>query len=372
MSPRTAILSPNRDAYSETFIRAHIEHLPDVALVLTDGFLPRRRQDGSLLLPTDTLARLLRRVKGATVEGALRQALAHALRKAGAEVVLAEYGPTGMAALDTCKALGIPLVVHFHGVDAFHCKLLEEHGNYARLAREAAAVVVVSREMETHLLELGFPRERLHYNVYGVDVERFTPAAPDQAPPHFFGVGRFSDKKAPHLTLLAFARALEREPTMRLTIAGRGDLLEACRQLAGALGITHAVELPGVLAPEQVSEAMQRSRAFVQHSVITSDGDREGTPLAVLEAMSCGLPVIATRHAGIADVVAEDVNGLLGDERDLDAMAGHLVRLARDPAAAAAMGRAGRERALRDHDVRDRVGRLAAILERAVSERTRG
>ena len=95
---------------------------------------------------------------------------------------------------------------------------------------EAAAVVVVSREMETHLLELGFPRERLHYNVYGVDVERFTPAAPDQAPPHFFGVGRFSDKKAPHLTLLAFARALGADARPAATPGAlRSALAEAMR-----------------------------------------------------------------------------------------------------------------------------------------------
>ena len=85
--------------------------------------------------------------------------------------------------------------------------------------------------------------------------------------------------------------------------------------------------LCGVRTPEEVAGLMRSSRAFVQHSVVTANGDSEGTPLAVLEAMASGLPVVATRHAGIADVVAHGERGLLSAEGDVETMAAHLLRL---------------------------------------------
>ena len=359
---RLCIVSPNRNAYSETFIAAHLERLPGVALVLTDGHLPRRDADGALLLPPTLARRVASRLLGTTPEVLLERRIARLLKRHRIEVVLAEYGPTGEAMLDPCRRAGVPLVVHFHGVDAFHVKLLKDHAGYRRILKEAAAVVVVSREMERQLLSLGAERGRLHYTCYGIDVERFRAGRPDQAPPHFIAVGRFVDKKAPHLTVLAFHQAWRKEPAMRLTMAGSGPLWDSTRQLVAALGLEGVVELPGVLTPHQVAGRMGASRAFVQHSVVSADNDHEGTPLSVLEAMASGLPVVATRHAGIPDVVEHGVSGLLSAERDLDAMADHLLRLAADPVRALGMGPAGRSGAERNHRVEDSVARLTAIL----------
>lgn len=359
---RLCIVSPNRTAYSETFIAAHLQRLPGLALVLTDGHLPRRDADGALLLPPTLARRVASRLMRTPPEALLERRIARLLKRHRIQVVLAEYGPTGEALLEPCRRAGVPLVVHFHGVDAFHVKLLMDHGNYRRILKEAAAVVVVSREMERQLLDLGADRARLHYNCYGIDVERFRPGRPDQAPPHFIAVGRFVDKKAPHLTLLAFHQAWRRDPAMRLTMVGHGPLWDSTRQLVAALGLEDVVRLPGVLTPDQVAAHMAGSRAFVQHSVVSADNDHEGTPLSVLEAMACALPVVATRHAGIPDVVEHEGSGLLSAERDLDAMADHLQRLAADPALALRLGKAGRSSAERHHRVEDSLARLAAIL----------
>lgn len=361
---RIAIISPNRNAWSETFIAAHIERLPGVGLVLTDGHLPQRDAQGAPLLPQGLATRLMRRFTGTTVHEALRARVKQAIVRSGVDVVLAEYGPTGEAMLPICREAGIPLVVHFHGIDAFHHKLLHENGAYKGIIGGAAALVVVSREMEQQLLALGAARERLHYNCYGVDVLRFTTAAPQHAPPTFLAVGRFVDKKAPHLTLLAFERALRHEPAIRLVMAGQGPLWESVRQMALALGIADRVELPGVLSHERVAERMQSVRAFVQHSVITSDNDHEGTPLSVLEAMASAIPVVATRHAGIPDVVEHGVHGLLCAERDVETMAAHMLQLAREPGTAQRMGLAARERVMRHHDQAHSLEALAGILRK--------
>lgn len=364
---RIAIVSPNRNAWSETFIANHIAHLPGVSLVLTDGHLPRRDIDGHPIVHPTLLKRVLQRVKGQTPDDVLRATIGRLLKRERIDVVLAEYGPTGTAMIDVCAQAGIPLVTHFHGIDAFHTRLLKENDNYAALFRAAKAIVVVSREMEQQLLSLGCPRGKLHYNCYGIEVDRFTPADVSRSPKHFLAVGRFVDKKAPQLTLTAFAEAHKRDPELRLTMAGDGPLWESTRSLAQALGVAEAVEFPGVITQDQVAERMRHVRAFVQHSVVTRDNDHEGTPLSILEAMASGLPVIATRHAGIPDVVEHDVNGLLCAEGDVQAMAEHLVRLAGDAAMATRLGKAGRARVLDSYQLNTRLKGLHSILRRVVN-----
>lgn len=359
------IVSPNRNAYSETFIRAHIEHLPHVASVLTDGALPTRTANGSPLLNSGLPARILRKLTRTSLDQARRQAVEAHIRQHRITCVLAEYGTAGAAMAPICARLGIPLVAHFHGIDAFHNGLLQQHGNYAELFATASALVVVSREMEEQLLRLGAPRHKLFYNGYGIDVERFSPVDPALAKKEFTAVGRFVDKKAPHLTLLAFHRAWQQDPDMRLNFAGIGPLHGSTVQLAQALGLGQAVTFTGALSHTEVAELMGRTRAFVQHSVISVENDHEGTPLSILEAMARALPVIATRHGGIVDVVEHEASGLLCSELDIDTMARHMLALAGDPERARTLGRAGHATVHRNHTRAQSITGLQAILEKA-------
>lgn len=363
--PRLCIVSPNRNAWSETFIANHIAHLPGVELTLTDGHLPKRDIEGEPLLAPTLLKRVVQRMRKADPQEILRGTLVRLLKKHRIDVVLTEYGPTGEAMLDVCQRAGVPLVVHFHGIDAFHTRLLNENRNYERIFKSAAAIVVVSREMEQQLLSLGCPRAKLHYNCYGIEVDRFTASDPANSPKHFLAVGRFVDKKAPHLTLQAFHKAWLRDPELRLTMAGDGPLWESTKQLAQAEGLGDAVDFPGVITSDQVADRMRKVRAFVQHSVVTADNDHEGTPLSILEAMASGLPVIATRHAGIPDVIDHEVEGLLCDERDIEAMNANITALAADPALAAQLGTAARLRAEREHRLEDSLKSLAEIIRYA-------
>lgn len=375
MPPRIAIATPNRNAYSETFIAAHLERLKEVVLVLSDGSLPYMANGIPLLAPGGFRGRLqnmvgmgIRRKSGAEM---VRERIEEALRKHRVDVLLAEYGPTGEALVDSARAAGVPLVVHFHGYDAHKHEVVERMRGYKQLFSNSTVLVVVSRAMEHQLLALGAPREKLHRIVYGVDVVRFTPGNPADAPPTFIAVGRFTDKKAPQLTLLAFRKAWQQRPGARLVMVGTGELLESVRQLVLAWGMEAAVELPGVLKPGEVAMRMQGARAFVQHSVTTAANDMEGTPLAVLEAMACALPVIATQHAGIPDVVAHGVSGLLCPERDVEAMARNMMQVMDQPLMAAAMGQAGRAHVLAHHRVEDTVAALQGLLEQ-VAQGSRG
>ncbi len=285
------------------------------------------------------------------------------LKRKKIEIVLAEYGRTGEAVLSICQRMDLPLVVHFHGVDAHHDAVLAKYDNYRRIIGGASAFIVVSRVMEQQLLALGAPREKVFYNCYGVDVDTFKLGQVAASPPHLLAVGRFVEKKAPLVTLLAFSKVLQVRSDARLTMVGKGPLWEAAHQLVRALGLSGQVELPGVHTSEEIAALLRGSRAFVQHSVVTEENDHEGTPLAVLEAMASGIPVIATRHAGIADVVAHDERGLLCEEFDAEGMAKNMLAVLNDVELAGRMGAAGRTYVMQHHRVQDQVGSLQAILE---------
>ena len=167
-----------------------------------------------------------------------------------------------------------------------------------------------------------------------------------EAPPHFLAVGRFVGKKAPHLTISAFGEMYLVEPAATLTMVGDGPLLEQARAHATSLGLQDAISFPGVLTPEEIVALMGNARAFVQHSVTAPDGDREGSPVALLEAQMAGLPVVSTRHSGIPEIVADGETGILVEERDAAGMGRAMARLAREPMLAGTLGKAGRERAL--------------------------
>jgi len=372
------VVSPTRNAYSETFIRAHIEHLPATVLPLYGGSIAQLRDEhGDPLVPPFTIWRharwsIARRTTHASWDDFQAAPFRECLRANQVSAVLAEYGTMGVAVMDVCAELGVPLIVHFHGFDAYRRDVLSGVGQrYPELFGSAAAIIAVSRDMEQHLIDLGAPPDKVHYNPYGVDVSRFGGAAPAEAPPTFVAVGRFVDKKAPFFTLLAFSKVLDSVPEARLVMIGEGPLWEASRQLARALGISSAVDSRGICPHAEVAASMQQARAFVQHSVVTSYGDSEGTPVAVLEASAAGLPVVATRHAGIPDVVLDGETGLLVDEGDVEGMAAQMIRLARDPELAARLGNAGRERVCAEFSMEKSIAGLWSIIEGAIHNAAR-
>ena len=351
---------------SETFIRTQAAHLPATVTVV-EGRTPTE-VEGVPTLARRGVEKFMRFAQGSNWDTTVGASYTRVLRRTRPDAVLAQYGTTAVRLLDACRDTGVPLVVHFHGYDASRHDLLRDlRADYERLFREAAGIVVVSRAMEQRLAALGADPARLHYSPCGVDCTRFAASDPAAAPPVFVAVGRFVEKKGPYLTLAAFAEAHRQHPEARLRMIGDGALLGVCRDLAGALGVADAVAFLGAQPHEVVQQEMSGARAFVQHSVEAADGDCEGTPVAVLEAGASALPVVATRHAGIPDVVVEGETGLLVDERDVAGMARHMLRLIENPALAARLGQAGRARVLEHYCLERNMERLWHAIQASVN-----
>ncbi len=380
------IIHLNKFAFSETFIHNHITHLPGKKYVIYGSeqlCVQHGKRDKALVpLPVRLLVRHCEALRDklrsppenkkspARLDAASACLLSRFLRRNRVDAVLAEYGMTGARVMNSCRSAGVPLVVHFHGGDAHSNHVLNTYRDHYRvLFRQAAAIVVVSRAMEQQIADMGAPADAIHYSPYGVDTGQFTVTRPDMNPPVFIAVGRFVDKKAPHLVLLAFQQALKSCPDIRLVMVGEGHLREACRQMVCAFGLQGSVELSGAKSSAEISQLLKSARAFVQHSVSTSWSDSEGTPVSLLEAGATGLPVISTRHAGIPEIVIHGKTGYMVDEFDVTAMAEHIVHLANSPSAARALGENARQHIERQYSLTDSIQRLYSIIDRASQSR---
>jgi colanic acid/amylovoran biosynthesis glycosyltransferase len=380
---KACIVSRSQPGYSETFIRTHFNRLPVETCGLWGGPLLVMDETGGIATlmgfrwVSRALSALIRLDEGCLVQQFWKRmpgkwhdrALARYLKRMKTDVVLAEYGTNGVSILNACLLANIPLVVHFHGIDASSHEVLENYKkDYRKMFQECAGIIAVSKAMQEKLISLGAPEEKITLIHYGIDVQSFSEAKPGEAPPEFLAVGRFVPKKAPHLTILAFQKVLKACPEAKLTMVGDGALLDACRILVDALGMNEAVTLAGVLPPEKVQQLMRNSRAFVQHSVVAPSGDSEGTPVAVMEASMSGLPVVSTRHAGIPDVVEHERTGFLVEEKDIEGMAHYMIRLAKEPSLAGRLGKAAREKAVKEFSVEKSIGKLHQVLENAVQK----
>ena len=351
MTYRLAIFSPNRNKYSETFIHRQIEGLSGEKYLFYEGYLPHM-----LAHPPDQLGVSLlagwkppwwkrKRDFQALREQALESRLVKTLKQHKIQIALAQYGPTGVAVLNACRAAGIPLIVHFHGYDAYRDDTLGSYGKrYPELFEKATALVAVSKDMEAQLRRLGAEKEQVHRIPYGIDPQFFRPGTqPKTGPPHFLAVGRLVPKKGPLNTLKAFSLALKSLPDARLTLVGEGELLPEAKKWVAERGLTGKVRFPGKQPPTEIRTLMQEAHIFVQHSMLTPDNDSEGLPLSILEAAACGLPVVATHHAGIPEAVIEGETGFLVASGDIEGMARKMIQLGTDPELASQFGKAGRK-----------------------------
>ncbi|MGE0257727.1 MAG: glycosyltransferase [Alphaproteobacteria bacterium] len=281
-------------------------------------------------------------------------------------LVHAHFGRGGALALPIARALRVPLVVTFHGGDATK----ESHyrrrwpptvfqRRLARLQREAALFICVSEYIRDSLLRRGFPAEKLLVHRYGVEPgpENSGGEPEGEGAPILFA-GRFVEKKGAAVLLDAL-RLLDPAIRPPAILAGEGPMGDELKRLAAPLG---NVEFAGWLANAALRRRMRGALAVCVPSVAAADGDAEGLPNVVLEAMAEGVPVVASRHAGIPEAVAHEETGLLVPPGDPEALAAALRRLIGDPGLRRSMGRRAREVAAKRFGAAAQSRRLEAIL----------
>ena len=299
--------------------------------------------------------------------------IARELDRVAPRAIHAHFGLNGVLALPFARARGIPLAVTFHGHDV--PGLLPERAfslRYARYRRHARALfdyasilLCASSELAELLVQrIGAPEHKIAVHRLGVDLDGYPEQARDPEPLRVLMVGRLVEKQGMRYGLAAFAQLHAQRPDARLEIIGDGPLRATLEQEARALGIADAVAFRGGLPAAEVKRAMLEAGVLLAPSVVARDGDRESGMLVAKEAGAARLPIVASRHGGIPEIVEHGVTGFLVAERDARALGGHLLDLARDPALRTAMGRAARLKIEREYDSRVRNAVLEAELLR--------
>jgi colanic acid/amylovoran biosynthesis glycosyltransferase len=274
-------------------------------------------------------------------------------------VWLAHYGRWGRFAC-ALRELGLiqgPIATVFHGKDMSSYLQKRSPDTYASLFTRGDLFLPISEFWRDKLIGMGAPAERTLVHRMGVDTTRFveTPRALKAGEPvRFIGVGRMVEKKGFDDALAAFAkmRSQPGAPPATLTLIGDGPLRQELEAQAAQLGLGDAVRFTGLLPHAKVEEMLRAAHVFVLPSRTSKNGDMEGIPVALMEAMAQGLPVLATRHSGTPELVEHEVSGLLCTEGDRDALAGNMSIFARAPERWAAMGATGAAKVRAEFDLK--------------------
>ena len=373
--PKLLVFAPTRRAASETFIRANLGGLPfqTYAYFGDERSLsnPLQLLYGISILVSKGLTRI-GWLRFSSLPGSLVALLLVKYHKPN--LLLAEFGFHAIRVMNVASWSGVPLVVHFRGSDASsESKFLRLKNKYRILMRLASAFIVKSIPMANTLKELGAPTEWILISPSGANSTYFYGSAPAAASPLLLAVGRFVAKKGPLFTLAAFKKLLQRLPKYlssqcQLVMVGDGPLMLDAKEMVARSDIADQVIFTGVLTPCEVAALMRKARMFVQHSNVAADGDSEGSPVAIMEAQLSGLPVVATFHAGIPEVVLQDITGFLVDEGDINGMANAMAKLILDSELAAKMGSLGHDRIIHNFTLDHHLSALSALLHRVINK----
>lgn len=362
------IARSNFFSYSETFIDQQIRQLAPFA-VLYEGWQPSNIHAGGSIYPFPLNLLIFRGSLRNLFPAFYQKIYTYFLKKylidTETTCLLANYGPLGTHIFTACQELHIPFVVHFHGFDASEKKTISRYGTaYREILPLAKAVVVVSQVMKKDIESIAGPLTNLHVLPYGVDTEKFIPRTKKaNRAIQLISVGRFTAKKAPIMSIKAFQILLEKFPTAHFTMIGDGELWEDSKKYIQENGLEKHVTFMGQQNPAFILKKLQQSDIFIQHSVKTPSGDSEGTPNSILEASSCGLPIVSTIHAGIPEAVIQRESGILVLENDYKSMGEALISLAQDPKLRLEMGESARKHMLENYEINTQSEKLKGLLQ---------
>ncbi|MEM0896888.1 MAG: glycosyltransferase [Verrucomicrobiota bacterium] len=293
------------------------------------------------------------------------------LSRRKADLLHVYFGHTGVHLLPFIRQWPGPTIVSFHGMDVQTRRHQEGYEEKLRaLLKSVPLVLARSHSLKDRLLELGCDEGKFRLNRTGIPLENFPfkeRSSPVDGAWSFVQACRLIEKKGLDVALKAFAEFARDHPNARFAIAGEGPLAESMKNLAAELGIAEKVRFAGFLSEGELRSLYESAHAFVHPSQLTADQNQEGVPNSMLEAMATGLPVLATQHGGIPEAVEDGVTGLLGPERDVEALLRGMRELAGNEERWKSMGRAASASVRENFEQSAQIEKLEMAYEEAIS-----
>lgn len=288
------------------------------------------------------------------------------------DIIHCHFGLLGLKGmlLRDMGAISGQLVTTFHGVDMSQNLKLLGDDLYSPLFKAGDRFLPISQHWQNRLIELGCDPKKITIHRMGIDPDKFAfkPRFPDPpAPTQLISVSRLAEKKGIEYGIRSVAALIQAGLAVEYSIIGDGDLKAPLAALIAQLNIGHAIHLLGPKNHAEVLEALDRSHILLAPSITATDGNQEGIPVALMEAMAMGLPVVSTYHSGIPELVEDGRCGYLVPERDVDALTEQLKHLVQQPELWLAMGTAGRQKVESEYNIHRLNAQLAHLFEPRLS-----
>ncbi len=278
------------------------------------------------------------------------------------------FGQIAVHLLPLIRAWDNPSIVSFHGADVMVDMNKAAYRSATLKMLDAVKLVLVrSESLRRALIDLGCDPKKIEIQRTGIPLEEFSfreRTFPKNGEWRFVQAGRLIEKKGLPVTLRAFEVFVRQYPSATLTIAGEGPLLRELEALARELKIR--VSFTGFVSQDRLREIYHRSHIFLHPSQTGRDGNQEGIPNSMLEAMATGLPVFATEHGGIPEAIEHGVSGVLVPERDEFALVETLLDAVQDPGFLSRIAQSGAGAVRKNFDLATQARRLEEIYLRTI------
>ena len=267
-------------------------------------------------------------------------------QKQSYDLIHCHFGYNGLIAvmLRDIGAIQGKVITTFHGTDVTNYVKKEGEQAYDLLFQLGNIFLPISELWKRRLIELGCKGDIIVHRM-GIDCNKFSFTARKlraKGVVEIVTIARLAEKKGVEYAIRAVAKLAKSKTNLNYTIVGDGPLKESLQQLIEELGVDSIIRLVGWKQQQEVIEIINNSDIMLAPSVTSQDGDREGIPVAFMETMAMGLPIISTQHSGIPELIENGVSGFLVPERDVDALAQKLNYLVEHPELWNKMGAAGR------------------------------
>jgi colanic acid/amylovoran biosynthesis glycosyltransferase len=281
------------------------------------------------------------------------------------DVIHAHFGGMAGKIAFSAQRFGIPLITYFYGHDLAKIRRKKKRRS---LFSEGTLFLALSEGMKTEIEELGCPSHKIRVLDVGIDLDKFPPRAkePDRRVFKVVTVARFVEKKGIRYLVEAMGLLKDRFPNLRCRIIGDGPLRPDLEERIERLGLQDQVEITGYLPYATLADEYRRAHCFVLPSLTGRHGERDEMSMVTKQALSVGLPVITTDHAGIGETFKNDEHGILVAERDAKALASALARIIAEPSLGSGFAAKGRELVAEMFDVKKVVARMEDIYQEAI------
>jgi len=289
------------------------------------------------------------------------------------DIIHCQYGPNGNLALSIKEtgALKGKIITSFHGYDiSTYVKRMGRH-TYDHLFRAGDLFLCISKYMKDELLSLGCSEDKIMLHRVGVDMDKFNFSAvrsKGHEKIQILTIARLVEKKGISYAIQSIANIAKNLPQINYTIIGDGPLREDINVMIKGLNVEDNVDLLGWMREEEIIEWLYKADILLAPSVTSQNGDKEGIPVAIIEALARGLPVLSTWHSGIPELIEDGKSGVLVPERDVAALTDKIEYLIMHPEMREAMGRNGRSYVEEYHNIRKLNDRLINIYRDLIAD----